>query len=314
MHVLFARTKWRFDMKDKRFAYESRGRWSGRAGTPWVICAMATLALIGVLRTGSTQAQIETAQSLAVRSAVVVRGTVLRLNASEEPLQAASANTVVIKVSRMYAGAEIAGDQTGRNATVILSRPIEFRPGAEAIFFGNPRFVGKSLTIVDVGEILSTAPPEATAGLEAGLQARRDMPVRERLAAASVVFHGKVESEAPLVAERKYKSPPSEHDPEWHVAQVRIITPLRGGDQGALVMVIFPASVDIMWANSPKLKPGLDAIFITHKPEREFAQLYRTTGVTEFLQKQPAELATHPFDVLPGSDEARVRQLLKEVR
>ncbi|MBZ5536292.1 MAG: hypothetical protein LAO31_10085 [Acidobacteriia bacterium] len=275
---------------------------------------MATLALVGVLRTGSSQAQVETAQSLAERSAIVVRGTVVRLNASEEPLQAASAGTVVIKVSRMYAGAEIAGDQTGRNATVILSRPGELKAGAEAMFFGNPRFVGKSLTIVDVGEILSSAPPEATAGLEVGLQARRDLPVRERLAAASLVFRGKVESEGPLVPERKYKSPPSEHDPDWHVAQVRIITPLRGGDQGALVIVIFPASRDIMWANSPKLEPGLDAIFIAHKPEREFAQLYRTTGVTEFLQKQPAELVTHPFDVLPGSDDARVRRLLKEVQ
>jgi hypothetical protein len=219
----------------------------------------------------------------------------------------------------MYAGAEIAGDQTGRNVTVILSRPLGLKAGAKALFFGNPRLVGKSLTMVDEGEIVSPRAAAAAAELELGLQARRDIPVRERLATASLVFRGKVESEHPLVAvaDQKYQTrvPPSEHDPEWHVAAVRVITPLRGGDKGAPVLIIFPASRDIMWFNSPKLQPGQDAIFITHKPDKEQALLLRTTGVTEFIEKQPAELVTQPFDVLPASDEARVRGLLaKEVR
>lgn len=212
----------------------------------------------------------------------------------------------------MYAGAEIAGDQTGRNATVLLSRPAGLKVGAKALFFGNPRFIGKTLTIADEGEILS--PDTTTTDLEFGLQARRDSPVRERLATAGKVFRGKVESVRPLPTTTNKKGrydQPSEHDPEWHVATVRIVTPLRGGEKGALVMVIFAASHDIMWFNSPKLQSDQDAIFITHKPDKEQAILLRATGVTAFLAKQPAELAVQPFDVLPASDEARVRGLLK---
>ena len=65
-----------------------------------VKCAFITLPL--VVGGGSSLAQVETARSLAERSAIVVRGTVLRVNASEQPLQAASPRTAVIKVLRMY--------------------------------------------------------------------------------------------------------------------------------------------------------------------------------------------------------------------
>ena len=297
------------------FKYLRGGR---RSGGGWIACALAILSLLGVLGSGSSLAQSETATSLAERSAIVVRGTVVRLNASEEPLQQASANTFVIKVSHMYAGSEIAGDQTGRTVTIVASHPPRLKAGEEALFFGNPRFVGKSLTIVAEGELLSQAPSTSTAELEVGLQARRDRPVRDRVATASLIFRGKVEGEDPLVAageKKQLRVPPSEHDPEWHVASVRVITPLRGGDRDALVTIIFPASRDIMWFNSPKLRQGMDAIFITHKPDKEEAVLLRTTGVTAFMEKQPAELVTQPFDVLPASDEQRVRRLLaKEVR
>jgi hypothetical protein len=267
----------------------------------------------------SSMAQGETGRTLAERSAIVVRGTVLRVNASEEPLQVASPSTVVIKVSRMYAGTEIAGDQTGRNVTVILSRPSRLKEKAEALFFGNPRFIGKSLTIVDEGEILATSLTTEAANLEAGLQARRDKPIMDRLAIASMVFRGKVESVRPLEGVTDRKQQPvehaSEHDPEWQVARVTVINSLRGTKEGALVTIIFPASRDIMWFNSPKLEPGQDAVFITHKPEKEDAQFMRSTGVTRFVEKEPAELVTQPFDVLPASAEVRVRRLVtKEVR
>ncbi len=127
------------------------------------------------------------------------------------------------------------------------------------------------------------------------------------------IFRGKVQSENPLVPpddKKRFRVPPSEHDPEWHVASVLAITPLRGGAKDTLVTIIFPASRDIMWFNSPKLHPGMEAIFIAHRPEREQDALLRATGVTAFMQKQPAELVTQPFDVLPLSDEQRVRRLL----
>ncbi len=276
----------------------------------------AVAALLVAMFAGSVSAQDESAKALAERSSIVVAGTVIKAKASLEPRQAPSERTVVIKISTMYAGAEIAGDQKGRTATVILSRPsTKIKAGTEAVFFGNPRFLGNSLTIAGEGELIAGVATAATAELELGLQARRDQPLRERLAVASSVFHGKVENERaiPSGADRS-REPQSEHDPEWHVAAVRVVNSLQGTEKGALVNVIFPASRDIMWVNSPKLKANQEALFITQKPDKADTWLMRAPGVAAFLEKQPAEVVSQPLDTLPASDDARVRNLLAKGR
>jgi hypothetical protein len=259
------------------------------------------------------------ARSLAERSAIVVRGKVLKTNASDEPLLVASKGTVIISVLQMYAGNEIAGDQKGRVATVILSRPESVKIGEEALFFGNPRFVGHSLTIADEGEISwKAAESLILAGLERGAQARRDKPVLDRLAAASLVFRGLVETVRPLeikADENKRSSAlHSEHDPEWHIATVRVVVPLRGGEAGQIVTVVFPASQDIAWFNAPKLKPDQNAVFIAHAPNKQDAEFYRASGLAAFLEKQAVYLVTEPSDVLQRTDEARVRGLLSSAK
>jgi len=249
-------------------------------------------------------AQDDSAEALAERSTIVVSGKVVKVGASAEPLLAASSRTAVISVQRMYAGREIAGDQTGRTATVILSRPERLKVGDEAYFFGNVRFVGRSLTIADEGEIPSSgAAPAIAPDVERGVQARKDGPVLERLSAANMVFRGTVESVRALEPDadeaKRGAARRGEHDPEWRVASVRIVTPLRGGDAGQVVTVMFPSSRDVVWFNSPKLASGQDAVFITHAPDKEEAALAHASAVV-----------THPFDVLPPADEARVRALI----
>jgi hypothetical protein len=277
---------------------------------------IAGLALSTVATTDVAFAQDETTKALGERSAIVVQGKVIKTNASDEPMVVASNRTAVILIQRMYAGSEIAGDQTGRNATIILSQPERLKTGDEAFFFGNPRFIGRSLTIADEGEIFAKAAtgPLALTSVEHGVQARRDKPVLDRLSVASLVFRGTVEAVRPLDSGAGATTPPpvrpSEHEPEWQVATVRVVTPLRGGQAGQIVTVIFPSSRDIAWFNAPKLKPNQDAIFIAHAPNKEDAALYSGSTLATFLDKQPGYLVTHPFDVLPPTDEARVRTLL----
>lgn len=280
---------------------------------------IAVLVLSAVITTDTASAQVEGAQSLAERSAIVVRGKVLKTNASDEPLVAASSRTAVISVQQMYAGVEFAGDQRGRIATVILSRPESVKVGEEALFFGNPRFVGRSLTIADEGEIsLRAAAPSTLTALERGAQARKDRPVLDRLAAGGLVFLGSVESVRPLdsEADQSKRSPAlrSEHDPEWQVATVRVVTPLRGGEAGQVVTVVFSASRDIAWFNAPKLKPAQDAVFIAHALDKQHAALYGASGLAAFLDKPSTYLVTEPSDVLPPTDDARVRGLLSSAK
>jgi hypothetical protein len=281
--------------------------------------AAALMAVAAFLYAGHALSQSDSVSNLIERSAIVVSGTVARVNASLEPLQKASPQTIVIKVSRIYAGAEIAGDQAGRMVTVILRRPAESHMvGTEVLFFGNPRFAGKSLTIAEEGEVLGDAVGAAIKDLENALQARRERPLRERLAAASSIFRGMVESERELDEgpEEKDESREleSEHDPEWHVASVRVVTAISGVENGAIINVIFPASRDIMWFKAPKLKAGQEAIFVTHKTRKDDERLMRARGVVEFLERESAVLVSEPLDALPVSDEGRVRNLLAKGR
>jgi hypothetical protein len=288
----------------------------------FIACALAALLVPCAPQAASARAQQETLAGLARRSSIILRGTVLRLNASEEPQLAASANTLVIRVERMYAGAEIAGNQAGRPVTVIL-RAHRFKAGDKALFFGNPRYVGKTLTIASEGELAAGDPRAAEGEVERGIAARRDAPVEARLAVSDLVFRGRVESVRPLAdaadarLRDKTRVRPSEHDPDWHAATVRVVKPMLGddGDNNGTVTVVFAASRDIMWFNSPKLRPGAEAVFITHKPTRGETQLLRDSGLLAFTERESARMVTEPFDVLPVPQEGRVRQLLlKEVR
>ncbi len=295
----------------------SPGRLLG--GPRLVLCAFAALHAFYLPPAASSAArQQESAVSLGVRSSIVVRGSVAGINASIDPQLAPAANTIVVKVTRMYSGSEIAGDQTGRSITVILSRPPRFRVGDEGVFFGNPRFVGKSLTMADEGELPASDPRAAGQEIERAVRARKGLPVRMRLAVADMVFRGRVEEVRPLEAggaASRGREPASEHDPEWQVASVRVVSPLRGVKEGT-VLIIFPASRDIMWFNTPKPQRGQEAVFIAHRPLKEEGPLLRATGVADFLKRQPAaEIVTHPYDVLPAAEEGRVRELLtKEER
>lgn len=296
------------------FCYK-RGPLQITARRTWLQGMAATIGALVVLIASPVLAQSESAQALVQRSSIVVSGKVVRVNASMEPLQAVSPRTVVIMITRMYAGAEIAGDQKGQMATVILSQPTTaLAVGKEALFFGNPRFVGKSLTIAGEGELLADAARAAKNDLEVALQSRRDRPFRERVTAASSIFRGMVESERDLGdgADDKDSGPESEseHDPEWHVASVRVVAAISGAQNDALVNVIFPASRDVMWFKSPKLKVGQEAIFITHKADKGDTRLMKAPGVAEFLERQTAEVVSEPSDTLPVADEARVRNLL----
>jgi len=250
--------------------------------------------------------------AFAARSAIVVLGTVTEIGASKEPLLTPSSATVVIKIDRMFAGSEFAGDQTGRIATVVLGKPGTVKVGTEAFFFGNPRFIGKTITIADVGE-LPVSPLEAGAvrsALMQGIQARTDAPVRARLAIAELVFRGTTESVRPLEAGDANRPKRDEHDPDWQLALVRATSALRGVQNGTVVPVVFPASRDIVWFNSPKLQPGKDVLILAHRPQEDELRLLRTTGAFRALEEQHAVVVSQPFDVLPPTDETRVAGLL----
>jgi hypothetical protein len=272
---------------------------------------MPALLLLTCARAAVAQPALNPAQ-LATQASVVVQGAIVRPQSSDEPLLASSSQTAVIAVRRMYAGGEFTGDLTGKTITVILSRPLDGGQDRELIFFGNPRYAGKSLTIADIAEVPATvgAAP-ADAAIARGVQARRDGPLVARLAIAAAVFTGHVESVSPLRAEarRGPSGDVDEHDPEYQLAHVRVLTAIRGAKAGSLVNVVFPASRDIMWFNVAKLIPGGDYVILGHHPQDEELARLRVLGVLPVLDSARALLTDEIFDVLPLTEEKRVISL-----
>lgn len=285
--------------------HSHRWLWRGLAVLPLLAFAAANIA--------TAAAQSESEQALLARSAIVVRGKILRVNASDEPLVAASSSTAVIRILEMRSGREIAGDQVGSTATVILSRSGGLRAGVEALFFGNPRFLGTTLTIADEGEIVASAATDAmTAAVESSAKLRQDGLVTARIASASQVFRGVVEDIQRLgtaggVGDEAKRAPASEHEPEWSVASVRVVDPIRGAAKDALVKIVFAASQDIEWFNSPKPKPGQEAIFLTQKPDAEQGPQLLAVGASE---GRLAEILSAPQDMLPVAEESRIQSLI----
>lgn len=266
-----------------------------------------------VLVTALAVAQTDATRSLTEHSSIIVRGKVLKINASDEHLLRPSAQTVVITVEQMYVGHEIAGDQTGQTATVILSAPGIFKPGDEAVFFGNPRFLGKSVTIADEGEMPVPAGASGQATLQQAAQGHRDRRLLDHIAAAGLIFRGRVRSVQPLEsalgAYETDADAPSEHAPQWHVAVVEVVNPLRGGAAKQQVTVVFAASQDIAWFQSPKLVPGQDAVFLAHAPTSE-EETRHGPMLRELMRQQPVHMVTEPSHVLPATEEDRVRGLI----
>jgi hypothetical protein len=257
------------------------------------------------------------ATNLASKASVIVRGTIVKTNASDEPLVPASSRTVVIRIREMYAGSEFVGDLKGQTATVILSEQSRAQNGGEMLFFGDPRFAGKVLTIADIGEMPISPDAAATQStqLMSGIQNRRDAPIRARLNIASAVFSGRVEKVTPVEMSPSpslgREQPLGEHDPEFHVAWVRVAKAVSGVKVGALVAVVFPASRDIVWFNVRKPKPGEDVLVIGHRPQPEEVALLRAAGLLPVIERLQAVLATDAFDLLSATEEGRVAALFR---
>ncbi|MBS1725457.1 MAG: hypothetical protein JST51_01965 [Armatimonadetes bacterium] len=258
-----------------------------------------------------SSAQQVSLASLADRSTIILRGTIQKVNASIEPLMPASNRTVVVKVSKVYVGESITGNIVGSLATIEMSST-GAKAGTDMVFFGVPRFIGKSLTMSAFGQVTGRVADASKADFTSAVQGRIDLPVRLVLREASQVFRGKVVKVEPI--EREAKDLDSEHDPEWQMATVAVETGMKSVKQGQTVHVLFANSRDIVWYASPKFKEGDEGVFITRNPKREEAILMRETGALEMIDKMKAVLLTDNAAFQPASQMEKVRTLMaKEI-
>jgi hypothetical protein len=236
--------------------------------------------------------------TLAPNASLIFKGTVKKLHDSTVSVVPATDSTVVVHVDEVLDGAKTIGDFTGQDITVQLKEPKSVKEDEKLLFFANAGTFGKSVSVVEVGH--TSAEGESAQIRRQISDARKkqaDRKLQQRLAKAEIVIEGKVTDVKP-VARAGEEDPVSEHDPEWWEATVQIQSTQKGKPKGQTVVVYFPHSSDIRWAQAPKLKKGQEGVFSLHNLEDK-KRAIKGYAVTD------------PLDVHPKNQLERVRALIK---
>jgi hypothetical protein len=118
-----------------------------------------------------------------------------------------------------------------------------------------------------------------------------------RIADADLVILGQVRSLQPGP-----KAPHlSEHNADWQDAVVDVKSFIKGATRPKIVVVRFPASMDIAWIRSPKLKKGERLVFILRRDTTAGTPTTTVDGVS-----RPVFTALDAQDVLPEYEMDRV--------
>ena len=166
--------------------------------------------------------------------------------------------------------------------------------GQQAYFFTNGAVYGKSIAVREIGR-LEAVPKEFELEIAAANQKPDENHLKRRLARAELVVVGKVESIKPV---EKKPARITEHDPQWQQAVITVHSVEKGELKDKTVVVLYPASRDVMWYKSPKFKVGQESLWILHR------DLPKDSDLKGFTALDPA-------DVHPKDQVERVRKLIK---
>jgi hypothetical protein len=174
--------------------------------------------------------------------------------------------------------------------------------GERATFYTQIISFGK---VIEVRELKHTAfPMAASAGAEQDEAKNiQQADLARQYAAASVVLAGKVTLVVEPAAAAAASSDgvwKSEHDPEWRDAVVEVSDVIKGHVANKEVTLRFPASTDVAWYRSPKLKEGQQAVFILGKDGTTLSQ------ATAAASESPP-VVSNPKSVLPITSLGDVR-------
>ena len=247
------------------------------------------------------------------RSSFVFAGTVREVRASTVKLVPAGDNTAVVRVDRIVKGADTVGEFTGEDVTVVLQEPRSVGPGGRFTFFTNPKVSSRTLAVDEVGHLPVASGREAADLKERSAEVDRQAEAKKlegHLAQADMIVVGRVIATKPVAPEEG--SPvPSEHDPEWWEATIRVQGVEKGEAPATGVQTIYyPHSRDIRWFAVPKLDQVQDGIFLLHsrlQPQAEAKdEAHEQVGVDIKGLK-----ILHPEDVQPVARREQIRAMLR---
>jgi hypothetical protein len=254
---------------------------------------------------------LEPAAAATSDAPIVFSGNVTKLAATTMAEVPASRNTVVVQVTSIAKKPESIALRAGDLVTVQVTDPAEFEVGAQAEFYADAWILGSGIAVKERGHGPSQGGSGASASMHEAQAEATDAAIREHVSSAELIVVGRVLSVKPRVLTTSVSTaaapPPriSEHDPDWRDAVVQVESTVKG-KPARQVVVRFPASRDIAWAASPKLKPGQTATFFLNSDQVSGSPMAMIahTEVTAYT-------VLRANDVLPATEAAHVRTLVK---
>lgn len=256
----------------------------------------------------------QTRRDLLERSDIVVVATVTKMGAASFEGVPVTARTLVARVDGILQKPAAVRLVEGDAVTIEVREAAPFREGVRATFYGQGWILGAGVALREVGHVLHSTSPQATTiiqqrdSMQAMQRQIEDARLRQRIEAAALVVVGRVTSVGSATTEA-VGAPPgpiSEHNPDWREAVIAVESAIKGAQAGQQVVVRFPASLDVAWFDTPKLREGQEGVFILQRDQVSGATTALLAG-TEVA----AYTALNSVDVLPRQEAQRVRGLAR---
>ena len=191
----------------------------------------------------------------------------LQLKNSATLLVENNKNLAVVLVDKILYAPTIFNHWEKKQITVKLNDLEKFQQGEKAVFFTKSWLFSDEIAVVEIGSFK----PETLNDKELSTQIlsvksqEQDNHLKERLNKADYVILGTItgiqKSEAePMV---------TEHDPQWMNAEIKVETVLKGNIKESTFTISYPGSKDVMWMDVPKLKEGMDGIWILYAESQQ---------------------------------------------
>jgi hypothetical protein len=245
------------------------------------------------------------------RSDVVFNGTVEETGATTMAAVDATDSTAVVRVDELVRAPSAFEGLVGQRITVLLRAPGSVQVGEQATFFVNAAVFGESVAVQEVDHMSTTAAAQLAPQVTDVIDRLRENELRARIESADVVVTGRVAQvravpEQTTGATPGMPGPVSEHYPEWREAVLDVESVLKGTTPPAPVVVLFPASIDVMWVSAPKFHAGQEATLLLHTDQVPEAQVPATVAATF----PSVYTALEPGDVLPKEQSEQLRSLI----
>jgi hypothetical protein len=209
----------------------------------------------------------------------------------------------LVTVNEIYFQKGTFEDQRGKQVEV-LNAPAALAANARYVFYTEPVRFGQRIVVrvIDVAQATDTATAQQAAGMKQDIGAAFvQREIEERATLAELVLVGTVTAVRPLARGR---APESEHDPQFHVARLRVERELKGKTASAEIEFVFAASKDVQWFRAPKFRQGTRGVFFLQPPSEEVVRM----GVE---RRAARYTLLHPLDYRPVADISRAEAVLK---